>query len=135
MHPTGSKAIWLDWVGLPHEVGADPRAGKGACCLVMARLLLTEAGRYFPPIEDKLLALVRQSAWQSLTKKFAEYTEPLSDPEPWALTLIKNGPHGLGVGTVVPDGYLLLPHHRRGVTAVPMSVLRPLTFHRVRTPE
>lgn len=130
-----TSTAWLKWIGLPHEIGADPRQGKAACCLVIARVLHQNAGRYFPPIEEELLALVTDKAWSKLTKKFAEYTVPLEAPEDWALTLVRNGPHGLGVGTVVPGEYLLLPHHRRGVTAIPMSMLRPMTFHRVRTPE
>lgn len=127
-----STSTWLNWIGLPHVVGADPRQGQGACCLVMARILLTEAGQYFPDIEEQLLSLARAAHWDRLTKEFERHTERLEGPEPWSLTLIRNGPAGLGIGTVVPGEYLLLPHHRRGVRAIPISALRPLTFHRVR---
>lgn len=98
----------------------------------MARILLTEAGQYFPDIEEQLLSLARAAHWDRLTKEFERHTERLEGPEPWSLTLIRNGPAGLGIGTVVPGEYLLLPHHRRGVRAIPISALRPLTFHRVR---
>lgn len=129
---TTATALWTDWIGLPHQIGADPREGKAACCLVMARILLTNVGIPFPEIEDQLLDLARAHQWTRLSKVFHEHTEPILKPEPWSLTLVENGPAGLGLGTVVPGPYLLLPHHRKGVTAIPIVVLRKLNYHRLR---
>lgn len=123
---------WTAWIGLPHEIGADPREGKAACCLVMARILLRAAGLPFPEIEDDLLALARAQQWPRLTRIFHEYVEPIPEPEPWAMTLVQNGPAGLGIGTVVPGPYVLLPHHRRGVKAIPIVALKQLNYHRLR---
>lgn len=130
--PTASLEIWRDWIGLPHEIGADPREGKAACCLRMTWILLSEAGVLLPPFQESWLTLAHAGRWGELEAVFRKHTELLPGPEPWSITMIQNGKAGLGVGVFLPEGYLLLPHHRRGVLAAPLHILRPLQFHRVK---
>lgn len=127
-----STPLWLNWIGLPYAFDEDPRDGRGCSCLLMCRILLTEAGQYFPPIERTLLTMARAGAWSELRETFMQYTEPLPGPEPWAITPTEDDGQAFGLGTVVPEGYLLAPHTRRGVCAVPLGVLRTDAFYRVR---
>jgi hypothetical protein len=125
------EPIYHSWLGLPHEVGADPRNGKAACCLVMARILLEEAGQEPPPIEA-WIDMARRGQWEPLRDAFHRHTEELAKPEPWALTLLDDPAIGLGLGTVIPGRMLLVPLHEKGVSAIPLFALpRDTTYHRV----
>jgi hypothetical protein len=123
--------IYHSWLGLPHEIGADPRDGHAACCLVMARILLEDAGQTPPPIDD-WIELARAGRWEPLRDAFYRNTEELPKAEPWSITLLDSPEEGLGIGTVVPGRLLLVPLHSRGVTALPLFALpADTTYHRV----
>lgn len=127
---------WYQWIGLPHRIGADPRTDGAACCLVITKILLTEAGQPMPAI-DAWLDLARRGAWDELRDAFYRNCEETPKPEPWTLTLLETGDplatSMLGLGVVVPSGFLLVPHHRRGVQAIPLNQLRTtLAFYRLR---
>lgn len=123
--------IWADWIGLPHELGADPRQGKGACCLLICQILLTRAGYVFPDCSP-LLEQAKNRNWAALQLTFDKYTYPIQSAEINGLTLIRNGLHGLGLGIVVEENRLLFPHHKRGVIAAPIDQLRTLQYRKLR---
>jgi hypothetical protein len=129
MNQTATIPTWRRFIGLPHALAADPHQGEAADCLLVAFSVLAEAGRPHPEPNPHWFELARASRWSELQTIWSDLTEPLSGPEPYAVTLIKNGPAGLGVGVVVDDG-LLITHHRRGVSWVPLSALKPLSFAR-----
>lgn len=114
--------MWHKWLGLPHQIGADPREGKAACCLVMAHILLTDAGLNPPPLEP-LVRAARYSHWAALMNDYNNATRTVYAPERLAMTLLVTR-KGIGVGTVVEDGLLLVPHHRHGVITFPADMLR-----------
>jgi hypothetical protein len=118
---------WQPWLGLPHIIGADPAEGRGACCLRMAAALYRAAGRPFPD-PDPFLELARRGQWGVLQIRFEKLSEPV-EPGPLALTLLRNPREGLGIGIHVGT-HLLMPHHRRGVVAVPVELLKPLAYRR-----
>lgn len=127
---------WYQWIGLPHRIGADPRTDGAACCLVITKILLTESGQPMPAI-DEWLDLARRSAWDELRDAFYRNCEEAAKPEPWTLTLLESGDPTsttmLGLGVVVPGSFLLIPHHRRGVQAIPLRELRTaLAFYKLR---
>jgi hypothetical protein len=125
------NAIYHPWLGLPHRIGADPREGEAACCLVMARILLEEAGQKPPPIEQ-WIGMALEAAWEPLRDAFYRHTEQLAQPEPLALTLLEDADGTLGLGTVITSRLLLAPVHKRGVTAIPLFVLpAETTYHRL----
>lgn len=125
------STIYHPWLGLPHRIGADPRDGEAACCLVMAKILLDDAGYTVPPI-DHWISLAKNGDWDPLRDAFYRHTEELPQAEPYALTLLDDPEDGLGVGTVIPGRLLLVPLHHRGVTTLPLfSLPVDTTYHRV----
>lgn len=122
---------WRDWLGLPHEIGADPREGRAACCLVMTTLILREAGQS-PPDVTEWIDLARCSDYTSIQIAIDKYLEPIGTPELYSFTLFRNGVRGLGVGIVVEQNMLLFVHHKNGVTTLPIDRLRLLQFFRLK---
>lgn len=114
--------MWHKWLGLPHEIGADPRDGKAACCLVMAHILIASEGLNPPPLEP-MVHLARKGDWGALMNDYNNATRAVNAPERLAMTLLTTR-NGIGLGTVVEDGLLLVPHHRHGVITFPADVLR-----------
>ena len=121
--------MWRQWIGLPHEFGADPRDGKAADCLVMVWAILADAGIKCPKFRQEWLDLARQGKWGVLQAMWEQNTQPLAKPEPHAVCLFENGPQGLGVGIVVEQG-LLIVHHKRGVHWVPIKAMQKLEYRR-----
>lgn len=124
-------ANWRDWLGLPHEIGADPREGRAACCLVMASIILSEAGLVVPPV-DEWVELARAGDYAAIQVAVEKYFDPIGSPEVNSFTLFRNGVEGLGVGIVVETNVLLLVHHKRGVITLPIDRLRLMQFNRLR---
>ena len=120
---------WQEWIGLPHRVGADPRDGQGACCLRMVYAIYEEVGLPIPEFDSSWIRMAREKRWADLYEEFESVTYEIGDKELWALVpLIATDSFGIGV--VVQDDMVLVPHHRRGVAAIPLAAMPPLTFHR-----
>jgi hypothetical protein len=127
---------WTSWVGLPHEIGADPRQGNSACCVQIAKILLESQGIVFPVCPDLIYRLAEEKNTTELRELFEQNTEKIETPKPYCLSLFLDESVGFGVGIVVPDHvngrlFLLIPHHRKGVLPVPVDVLPSLKFYRV----
>lgn len=120
---------WRSYIGLPHVFGADPGDGHGADCLVMVMGVLDDLGQPHPALDPTWLQLAQQGAWNELETIWQRITTPLPSPENGAVTLLRNGPAGLGVAVVI-DGGLLMVHHRRGVIWVPLHLLKPFSYRR-----
>ena len=122
---------WRHWIGLPHEFGADPEDGVACDCLLMVWRILDDAGIEHPEFNAHWLEMAKQKRWIELETLWRDGTMELEAPEPYAVTLIHNGPNGLGVGIVVDDG-LLIVHHKRGVRWVPLNYMPSLRFFKFR---
>ena len=120
---------WQEWIGLPHRVGADPRDGQAACCLRMVYAIYEEVGLPIPAFDSSWIRMAREKRWADLYEEFESVTYEIGDKELWALVpLIATDSFGIGV--IVQDDMVLVPHHRRGVAAIPPAAMPPLTFHR-----
>ena len=119
---------WMRWIGLPHAFGAIPKDGVACDCVLMVWAVLDEAGVQHPPFEQDWLTLAEAGEWAALEELWTSCTRELTTPEPYAVTLLHNGPAGLGVGVVIDDG-LLMVHHKRGVYWAPLSAFKRLPFY------
>lgn len=129
---------WKRWIGLPHEIGADPRLGKAACCLRITQIILSDAGYRFPFELNELYRLAKEKDIDAIARAFDSSTVSISAPEAYCMTLFTDERLGIGIGIVVPDEiggrlFLLVPHHRRGVMPVPVDILSSLKFARIAT--
>lgn len=121
---------WRSYIGLPHVLGADPSEGEGADCLLLAFSVLEELGLPHPPVDRAWFDLAARGAWHELEEIWRAVTAPTIAPENGAVTLIRNGPAGLGVAIAIDQG-LLMVHHRKGVVWVPLHLLtKPFTYRR-----
>ena len=118
---------WRKWIGLPHELGADPRDGKGCCCLKLSQIVLAAAGYNPPQINDKWYVLSQQNRWDDAAKLFLEY---VTEADPWTQWSIVPfcSPEMFGIGVVVQDQMVLTSHHRRGACVIPARALRSPEF-------
>lgn len=121
---------WASWRGLPHEIGADPREGRAACCLVIAVLALEAGGLKTPPLGDMVEA-ARNSDWPALEDVFREHCIQIPGPAIPSITLLRNT-NGLGIGTVIAPNTLITLDHKRGVITLPINRLRCLQFYTVK---
>lgn len=120
--------FWVNWLGLPHIYGEDPRNGKGACCLQVARAVNETLRLCFPtPCLEEIGTLVKAGKWQELTELYEGLTMHV-EPDyvrPGDMTLHQFGgdpEYPVGIGTVVSENYMLMPSRRRGLLAVPRFV-------------
>lgn len=125
-------SLWCSWIGLPHAIGADPRDGKGACCMVVAHIILSELGLHPPDIKD-WVELATKSQWMELQILFDRHFAPVFEPAVGSVALIRNGPVGLGVATYLGAGNgILIVHHSKGVVTMPLRLARLLQFAKLR---
>lgn len=99
--------------------------------MVIAKLMLKAYG-YNPPDINDWIQWAKCEDWLRITRKFEAHFTSTSSPGLGSVTLFRNGVHGLGVGTVVEDGLLLLVHHRRGVITTPLASLRHRQYSKLR---
>lgn len=114
---------WPQWIGLPHQVGADPADGVAADCLIMAHRVRTAAGLPTPTLDPMWFTLAAAGHWTHLEREWRRLMVRC-EPEPYAL-LMHHQPSCLGVGIALDDGILTV-HHRRGVQWLPIEVARKL---------
>ena len=119
---------WMRWIGLPHAFGADPKEGIACDCLLMVWAVLDEAGIHHPPFDPNWLELAKAERWNELQNLWDKITRLIAEPEPYAVTLLRNGPAGLGVAVVVDDG-LLMVNHKRGVYWAPLDAFKKLPYY------
>jgi len=70
----------------------------------MVWAILDDAGIPHPDFQYEWLELACAAEWDILGLLWDQATEPLDEPEPYAVCLFENGAAGLGVGIVVDDG-------------------------------
>jgi hypothetical protein len=131
--PVAPPEQYLSWLGLPHEVGADPREGKAACCLVIAAIVAKDAGRPFPhKLLPQLLEMALQNQWDALKRTYYRRTVQAVAPRTGDLHLFTDkATDALGLGTVISDEYMILPTHDCGVRFAPRKIWQPFEMRRV----
>jgi hypothetical protein len=111
----------VNWIGLPHEIGADPRYGKACCCLVANAVVNEQKHQYFPTHElANWIQLSHEGDWKTLEAAFETHTKPVTLAEcRRGDVAILHHEQGLGLATVLDYNWILLPFHDCGVRVGP----------------
>lgn len=118
---------WRDFIGLPHETGADPRIGAAADCLLLVFAVQDELGIPHPEPEEHWFDLARRGGWHELKELYdtffscAEGVEGVSRDGDFALLLSNKRGGMMGFATRI-DGGTLTVSEKRGVIWIPDSV-------------
>jgi hypothetical protein len=118
-----------DWIGLPHLVGADPRKGEGADCLLLSFALAEEAGLEHPPLPANLFRWYRLGKIGDLAALFLEHSEPVEAPTEGCIAIRVQPGAMLGVCTFT-DGGVAYVSEETGVAWVPAHRLPGLSWRR-----
>lgn len=122
---------WRRWIGLPHQLGADPRDGKGCCCLKLSQIVLEAAGYEPPRINDQWYELGQQKRWDDAARLFLEHVIETDPWRQWSIVPFWS-PEMFGIGVVVQDRMVLTSHHTRGACVIPARALRSPEFFALR---
>ena len=119
--------LWRQWIGLPHELGADPRQGKGCCCLKLSQIVLEAVGQKPPQINSQWYELSLQQRWDEAAKLFLSYVIETDPWRQWSIVPFWS-PQMFGIGLVVQDRMVLTSLHTRGACVIPARALRSPDF-------
>lgn len=122
---------WMQYVGMPYRMGADPRNGNATDCIRLVLRVLEDAGLNPPAVERKWYALLAQGDIDAIRDDWLSLTEQTNGPEQYAMTLLPT--QGLfSIAIVVDDGLLTVNANLDMVTWVPLKDLRPLNYRRLK---
>ena len=117
------RTHWRQFVGLPHQTGADPRVDDAADCLLLAFAVLDELNQPHPPADTQWFEMAEKGMWPELKQQLDLLT--VADAG-------GNGAVAMGTGgLIVSVGHgVLVTQDRRGVRWVPMELLCPIDWRR-----
>lgn len=125
--------FWRDWVGLPWELGADPRGGQAACCFTTAQAARECLGMPWPAhLMGEWYELAGAGRWEALRHDWGAMTEPIKTPEAGALLRFDNSDNTFGVGVLPDEKTFITVHHRGRLIVGPLSVCAKLRFYRLK---
>jgi hypothetical protein len=117
------RTHWRQFIGLPHQTGADPCTDDAADCLLVAFAVLDELNMPHPPLARLWFALAAEGMWRDLETLFKALTVE-DDGADGAVAMTQSGV------IVSVGGGVLLTQHQRGVRWVPMELLAPREWRR-----
>lgn len=114
--------FWRDWTGLPWQLGADPRGGRGACCFRTAQAVREELGLPWPADRmEGLYSLAEREDWAELLRHWHQLAEPIDAPEPGALLRFDHPAGSFGVGVMPDHRTVITVAHARRLIVGPFS--------------
>jgi len=126
-------SFWTPWVGLPWELGADPRLGRAACCFKTAQAVREALGLPWPASQTELwYAEAQLGAWDGLRRDWDELAAPTDCPQPGTLIRFDNLDGSFGVGVLPDERTLVTVRHRGRLIAGPLSVCSSLKLYLLR---
>lgn len=125
--------FWHDWIGLPWQLGADPREGRAACCFRTAQAVREGLGLDWPAHRmTSWYSSARWGDWGALRLAWRKMTESIEKPETGALVLFDNGSSGFGVGVLPNERTLITVRHQGRLLAGPITAFRKLDLYRLK---
>jgi len=113
------KNTWRNYIGLPHEIGADPRIGAAADCLLLVFAVQDELGIPHPEPDERWFDLARKGETRVLCEMFFAATEIVSEVKDGCFTLLTAGTEKLGFAVRIDGGALTVNEKRGGVIWIP----------------
>jgi hypothetical protein len=121
------------WVGLPWEWGADPRAGKAACCFRTAQAAREELGLSWPSDRmDDWYSRARRGAWTGLKDDWDLFTERIEKPVTGALLRFDNTNGTFGLGVLAEDEIVITVRHQGRLLVAPCRALGPVSLYQLK---
>lgn len=122
---------WMQYVGMPYRMGADPRNGNGTDCIRLVLRVLEDGGLTPPPVERRWYKWLAESNLEAIRKDWLSLTEQTAGPEQYAMTLLPSS--GMFCIAVVVDNGLLTVSASLDVVAwIPLTSIRPLNYRRLK---
>ncbi len=106
--------LWRDWLGYPHEIGADPRFTNKCCCLKMIAAMYEELQLGKVPFNPAWYDLFKNNRLNEIDTLMSTHTKEIASALVWSVLYIKQR-NTVGFGLVVQDYQFIIPHHRRGL--------------------
>lgn len=126
-------AFWVDWVGLPWAMEADPRDGQAACCFKTAQAVREGLGLAWPRYRmAQWYSSARRNDWDSLRRDWLRLVEPIDKLEPGALVRFDQPSGSFGVGVLPNERTLITVRHQGRLLAGPTSAFRNLSLYRLK---
>jgi len=126
--------FYRGWVGLPWQLGADPREGRAACCFRTAQATREELGMPWPADwMEHWYQEARQGQWDSLRADWDGSTERIERPETGALIRFDNGNDTFGVGVLPNERTFITVRHCGRLVVGPISACGDLKLFRLAT--
>jgi hypothetical protein len=122
---------YYKWVGLPHEIGADPDDGVAADCLVMTSKVLKSQNLFCPPLNPNWFEMARQERWDSLYREWGRLMEKTDDISNGCVYMHSDKEQLFGLGVFIDGGFLIV-RHTKGVAWIPVSLIQKPNYWRVR---
>jgi hypothetical protein len=110
---------WRDYIGLPHEIGADPRDGIAADCLLLVFAVQDELGIPHPEPDERWFEAARNDQIQMLCDEFFDGTEVVDEVSDGCFTLLTVGLQKIGFAIRIEGGALTVNEKRGGVIWIP----------------
>lgn len=125
--------FWRKWVGLPWELGADPRDGKAACCFRTVQAAREELGLPWPSERmSDWYTKARHGHWETLNRDWELMTRITREPVAGALLRFENVGESFGLGVLVEPEIAVTVRHRGRLIVASRRVLGPLTLYQLK---
>lgn len=120
-------------MGLPWELGADPRSKRAACCFRTAQAVRETLGMPWPASRmSEWYRLARRGDWEALAIDWDLWAEPIKKPETGALIRFWNPSGGIGVGVMPNERTVITVRHLGRLIAGPRSAFGALDLYRLK---
>ena len=121
--PAAPPIAWHQWIGLPHQLGADPRDGRACCCLELWFAVCDLAGIHIHE-KDFMRMLARNNepdrygrnqSMDAIAKAAADFTHLIGTDPPQSGDMAlayshRRGEPPVGLIVVADDVELLMTH-------------------------
>lgn len=119
---------WMQFLGLPYRLGADPLKGRATDCVHLVFRTLELDGVAVPPIKRSWYYALCDKNITPLMEDWYSLTAQTTGPEQHAMAVLSRSPD-FALGVFIDDGLLSI-RPTVGSIWTPVASLRPLNYRR-----